>query len=72
MTRHYSTQSFFREVPNDLLDRYFQGRGLLGDLDFAGLGEIESEKLFAAWLELSEARRSVQNGESILSFPGRI
>ena len=27
MTRHDSTRSFFRQVPNDLLARYFAGRG---------------------------------------------
>ena len=40
-----------------MLARYFQGRGLLGDLDFAKLGEAQSDELFAAWLELSEEDR---------------
>jgi len=35
MTRHYSTKEFFRQMSNALLTRYFQGHGLLGDLDFA-------------------------------------
>ena len=29
MTRHYSTRSFFRQMPNALLARYFADRGLL-------------------------------------------
>jgi len=37
MARHYSTRSFFRQVPNALLARYFTERGLLGDLGFSGL-----------------------------------
>ena len=28
MARHYSTKDFFRQMPNALLARYFQGRGL--------------------------------------------
>ena len=63
MTRHHSTRSFFRQVPNDWLARYFQSRGLLGDLDFAGLGETQPEKLFAAWLELSEEDRKAVEAE---------
>ena len=63
MTRHYSTRSFFRQVPNDLLARYFLSRGLLGDLDFAGIGETQPEKLFAAWLELSEEDRKAVEAE---------
>ncbi len=27
MARHYSTRSFFRQVPNALLARYFEERG---------------------------------------------
>jgi hypothetical protein len=28
MSRHYSTKVFFRQMPNALLARYFQARGL--------------------------------------------
>jgi hypothetical protein len=34
MARHYTTKDFFRQMPNALLSRYFQRRGVLGDLDF--------------------------------------
>ena len=37
MARHYTTRDFFRQMPNGLLARYFQARGLLGDLDFAAM-----------------------------------
>ncbi len=29
MARHYSTNDFFRQIPNNLLARYFQARGNL-------------------------------------------
>ena len=29
MARHYSTRDFFRQMPNVLLARYFQGQGLV-------------------------------------------
>ena len=45
MPRHYSARSFFRQIPNDLLARYGESRGLGGALDLA------------AWLALPEERR---------------
>ena len=63
MARHYSTRSFFRQIPNDLLARYFKGRGLLGDLDFASLKETQTDQLFAAWMDLSEEDRSAMEAE---------
>ena len=57
MARHYSTKSFFRQVPNALLASYFQSRGLLSELDFTALSETKPDKLFAAWLELPEVER---------------
>jgi hypothetical protein len=36
MARHYSTKEFFRQMPNALLARYFQGCGLF-DLNFAAM-----------------------------------
>ena len=32
MTRHYSTRDFFRQMPNRLLARYFEARGVLAEL----------------------------------------
>ena len=63
MARHYSTRSFFRQMPNDLLARYFKVRGLFEDLDFARLEETQPEELFAAWLELSEEQRNAMEAE---------
>ncbi len=48
MALHYSSRSFFRQMPNDLLARYFERRGLFGDLDFSSMNEIQPDELFAA------------------------
>ena len=58
MTRHYSTKDFFRQIPNALLARYFQGRGLFGDLDFAAMKETRPDDLFTAWLKLPDDQRN--------------
>ena len=39
MARHYSVKDFFRQMPKALLARYFQGRGLFADMDFAAMKE---------------------------------
>ncbi len=58
MGRHYSTRDFFREMPNRLLARYFEARGVLAELDFAAMKETRIDELFAAWLELPEDERN--------------
>ena len=63
MARHYSTTSFFRQVPNALLARYFADRGLLGDVDFSALKETKPDELFAAWLALPEDQRKPMDAE---------
>jgi len=63
MSRHYSTRDFFRQMPNALLARYFQGRGLLNDLDFAAMKETHPDELFTAWLELPDGDRNVMDAE---------
>ena len=63
MARHYSTRSFFRQIPNNLLARYFEGRGLFGDLDFAAMKETQPDELFAVWTELPEDRRNSMGAE---------
>jgi hypothetical protein len=54
MARHYSTTDFFRQTPNDLLARYFQARGVFGELDFAAMKEGKPDALFDAWLALPD------------------
>lgn len=48
MARHYSTKDFFRQIPNALLARYFQGREVFGNLDFAAMKEAKPDEPFAA------------------------
>jgi len=57
MARHYSTRDFFRQMSKALLARYFQGKGLFGDLDFAAMKEGRPDELFKAWLELADSQR---------------
>ena len=63
MARHYSTRDFFRQMPNALLARYFQGRGVLADLDFSAMKEAQPDKLFEAWLELPDGQRNTMDAE---------
>ena len=63
LARHYPTRAFFRQMPNDLLARYFRRRGLFEDVDFAGLGETRPEALFAAWLALADQDRNAMEAD---------
>ncbi|MBU0657161.1 MAG: hypothetical protein KJ914_18720 [Gammaproteobacteria bacterium] len=64
MARHYSTKDFFRQMPNALLSRYFQGRGLFaGDVDFAAMKEGKPDELFTAWLALPDEQRNLMDAE---------
>ena len=63
MARQYSTKDFFRQMPNALLARYFQGRGLFGDVDFATIKETKPDELFAAWLLLPDDQRNTVDAE---------
>ena len=63
MARHYSTKNFLRQMPNALLARYFQGRGLFGDIDFSTMKEIRPDELFAAWLYLPDSQRNEMDAE---------
>lgn len=63
MARHYSSKDFFRQMPNALLARYFQGRGLFGDMDFATIKETKPDELFAAWLLLPDDKRNTMDAE---------
>ena len=53
MARHYTNRDFFWQMPNALLTRYFQGRGLFGDLDFSAMKEGKPDELFAATTSLT-------------------
>ena len=63
MARHYSTKDFFRQMPNPLLSRYFEERGLFPDIDFAAMKEGKPEELFNAWLTLPDNQRNMMDTE---------
>ena len=63
MARHYSTRSFFRQIPNALLARYFERQGVLVGLDWPAIKETNPEELFAAWLALPDAQRKIMDVE---------
>jgi hypothetical protein len=63
MAGQYSTRNFLRQMPNALLARYFNERGLLGDMDFAAMKEGKPDKLFKAWLTLPGNQRNKMDAE---------
>ena len=63
MARHYSTRNFFRQMPNALLARYFAGREVFGEFDFAAMPETRHDGLFSAWLALLEEQRNAMDAE---------
>jgi len=63
MPQIYSSKAFFRQMPNALLARYFQGRGLFGDMDFAAMNEGKPDELFNAWLTLPDNQRNEMDAE---------
>ena len=63
MARHYTTTNFFRQMPNALLARYFQGKGLLADLDLAGTSETKPDALISAWLALPNEQRNPMDAD---------
>jgi hypothetical protein len=63
MARHYSTRSFFRNIPNALLARCFQERGLFREKDFSGMKETKPDELFTAWLEIPDDQRNEMDAE---------
>jgi hypothetical protein len=63
MSRHYSTKAFLRQMPNALLARYFQARGLFSDLDFSAIKETRPDELLAAWFCLPDSQRNEMDAE---------
>lgn len=63
MGRQFSTSNFFRQMPNVLLARYFQARGLRLDVDFATLKETKIDPLLQAWLRLSDDERGSMDAD---------
>jgi len=63
MARHYSTRDFFRQMPNALLARYFQGRDVLDHLNFTTMKDTQPDELFMAWLSLPDDKRKGMDAE---------
>jgi len=63
MPGQYSTKSFFRQMPNALLARYFNEKGLFGDIDYSAMKESKPDELFAAWLDLTQSQRNKMDAE---------
>lgn len=57
MARQYSPKAFFRHVPNAMLKRYFDARGVLREHDFSVLTESEIEPIYQAWLTIPDEMR---------------
>ena len=56
MGQQYSSRDFFRRMPNALLARYFQGKGLFEELDFGAMKQTRPDALVAAWAALPDER----------------
>ena len=63
MARHFSTRDFFRQMPNRLLARYFDARGVFFELDIDALPETRPDALLAAWLDLDAPAREEMDAE---------
>lgn len=63
MARHYSTRSFFRQIPNALLARYFERQRVLAGLDWSAIKETHPQELFEAWLALTDKQRNTMDVE---------
>lgn len=50
-------------MPNVLLARYFQERGLFDEQDFSAIKGTQPNELFAAWLNLSDRQRNEMDAE---------
>lgn len=63
MTRHYSTKSFFRQMPNVQLARYFERKGMFAEIDFTAMKEGKPDALFNVWLALPDDERNPMDAE---------
>ena len=63
MARHYSTREFFRQVPNALLKRYFDAKGVLAGFDFAAMTEAKIDPLCDVWKVLPDTQRNAMDVE---------
>ena len=58
MARQYTLSTFLRQTPNALLERYFEDKGVLGEVDFENLRRWELQPIMDALEALPEATRA--------------
>ncbi|RYE02307.1 MAG: hypothetical protein EOP50_00385 [Sphingobacteriales bacterium] len=58
MSKHYTIRSFFRQMPNALLARYFEAKGIEHGLDIAKLPETKPEPWMDVWAYVPDGKRS--------------
>ena len=58
MPPHYSSGSFFRQAPRELLARYFESRGLSFQPHLVAVADTRPDPLYAAWLQFPEQQRN--------------
>jgi hypothetical protein len=60
MTIQYSPKAFLRQAPNGLLARYFDGQGVLAEVNIATLDDTAIDPVYDAWSDLpAEVRTQV-------------
>ena len=57
MSRHYSPRAFMIEAPNRLLEQYYEGEGLGGDISWRHLSERDINLVFEAYQKAPEKIR---------------
>lgn len=63
MARHYSPKSFFRQMPAELLTRYFHAQGRRFGAAIETLANAGPGGLFEAWLQLPDDPRKAMDAE---------
>lgn len=63
MARNYSTRDYLRQLPGELLVRYFAGHAVLGEWDAAALAKDKRHALFESWLALPPGKRQAMDAE---------
>jgi len=58
MAHEYTLSTFLKQTPKPLLKAYFDGRGVLGSVDFKGLGKRDCEPIIAAMDAMEDAVRT--------------
>lgn len=57
MSKNYTIRDFFRQMPNAMLARYFDAKGIAHDLDLKGLSETKPEPWMQVWEAVPDQQR---------------